>query len=326
MMIKSAFLRFISVFVAVLGFLFMGVHTGEPYDVEDPDKCVLNFAVFSDVHIEGNNIMRYKVISHALRDVKKNKSGHDAVLFLGDSTMNGQFGENVLLHGAVRLALRNEKVLTALGNHDIGNGQGDFEEMLSRWYTFSEAFFGRHLEHPYYYEVIDGYYFIVLGTEAQTVNSMYISEAQYEWLDGVLEKAGESGKPMFVFMHHPTDYTVDADGSYTYRLTNKLAAFNRTHDLFCFVGHTHMPMHLYWSFHTDDGFEETYLPCLTRLSGEKDNEATKDTGTALEVELYEDEIVLRGRDFFRSEWYTDSWEDDEPLCEVRYPLKNPIAA
>ena len=320
MFLKSLALRLTAGLIALVMLIPIGVAKTEKYDVRNPEACRLNFSVLSDAHIEGNNFTRYKVFSRALQNVKKNKSGNDAIVFLGDNTMNGQHIENLLFHGMTALLLRGETILPAMGNHDIGNGEGDYEKLQNRWYDYTYAFFGRKLEHPYYYEVIDGYYFIVLGMEAQEVYEMMMTEAQFTWLEGVLKKAAESGKPVFVFSHYPSDDAVDETGESTDRLTELLADYNKEHDLFSFVGHTHMPLYLFWSFHTSDGFPETYLPRLTELSGEKDNEPFQNTGVGVEVEVYETEVVIRGRDFYRGEWRYDTSE--EAMCEAAYPLKN----
>lgn len=324
-MLKTITLRVCSAVVSLAMLLTIGFASGEKYDVKDPDKCLLNFSILSDAHIEGNNYARYKVFAKALQDVRRNRSGNNAVVFLGDSTMNGQHIENMLFHGTVHALLRGENVLPVIGNHDVGNGQGDYEKLQNRWYDYTAAFFGRKLSTPYYYEVVDGCYFIFIAQEAQRVYEMPMSETQFEWLADVLDKAAASGRPAFVFEHFPTDDATDLDLAPTDRLTDMLAAYNREHDLFCFVGHTHMPMSLFWSFHTYDGFPETYLPCLTRLGGENDHKVLDDTGVGLVVEVYENEVVLRARDFLRGEWYVDSDEDEEVvLCEKTYALKNPV--
>lgn len=323
-MFKTITLRVCSAVVSLamlLTVVFAG--GGAAYDVKDPEKCVLNFTVFSDCHVEGNNTARYKVFAKAMQDVKRNQSGNDAVVFLGDSTMNGQHIENMLFHGTVHALLRRENVLTVIGNHDVGNGQGDYAKLQNRWYDYTAAFFDRKLTTPYYYEVVDGCCFIFLAQELQRVYEMPMSDAQFEWLEGVLGKAAESGRPAFVFAHFPTDYASDLDLAPTDRLINMLAEYNREHDLFCFVGHTHMPLHLFWSFQDYEGYPETYLPCLTRLGGESDHKTLDDTGVGLVVEVYENEVVLRGRDFYRSQWYVDSAEDDT-LCEKTYTLKKPV--
>ncbi|MBQ6267855.1 MAG: metallophosphoesterase [Clostridia bacterium] len=320
-MIRSVFLRTVAALLVGVLLLFVGTTPGEPYDVKDPEACFMNFTVLSDAHIEGNNFPRYQVFARAMQDVKRNQSGNAAVVFLGDSTMNGQVFENLLFHGTARRYLKNDNVLPVVGNHDIGNGQGDYQTLQNRWYAFTEAFFSRKLTQPYYYDVIDGCCFIVLGMEAQEVYEMRMTEAQFAWLEEVLKVAADSGRPAFVFSHYPTDDAVDENGNPTDRLTKMLAAYNETHDLFCFVGHTHMPMYLFWSFHTYDGFPETYLPRLTELYGD-DDEPGKDTGVGLVVEVYENEVVLRARDFYRGEWKYDT--ADETMCEVVYPLKHPV--
>ncbi len=326
MMIKSVFLRMLAGLLTVFMLLGVGINTAPAYDLKDPEACALHFTVLSDVHIEGNNIPRYNVYAKSLQDIKKNKSGNDAVVFLGDSTMNGQNIENLLFHGAAAALLKGETVLPVMGNHDIGNGEGDYEKLQNRWYDYTAAFFGKKLAHPYYYEVIDGCYFIVLGMEAQEVHESLMTDAQFAWLQGVLDMAAESGKPAFVFSHMPIHYYLDENGEDFDGLTELLAEYNTEHDLFVFVGHTHMPMHLWWSFHDDDGFPETYLPRLTELGGENDHELLDDTGVGVVVEVYENELVIRGRDFYRGEWKIDQWEDEpDTLLEVTYPLKNPIA-
>ena len=322
MFFKSAALKITAFIITVVMLAAAGTTGGEKYDVKDPESCLLNFSVLSDSHIEGNNFTRYKVFAQSLKNVMNNESGNDAVVFLGDNTMNGQNIENLLFHGAVSMILKDENVLPALGNHDIGNGQGDYDTLQNRWYDYTEAFFGRQLEHPYYYEVIEGCYFIVLGMEAQEVHEMYMSDEQFEWLEGVLEKAAGSGKPVFVFSHYPADYVVDENGEETSRLTQMLADYNSEHDLFSFVGHTHMPLYLFWSFHDYDGYPEIYMPRLTQLAGSGDDEIYKESGIGAEIEVYENEVVVRGRNFYEGEWRYDTV--DETMCEVTYTLKNPV--
>lgn len=323
MQIKNFILRYFAAILAAVMLLFAGRTSGGGWTARKPDDCKLTFSVLSDVHVEGNNFERYKIFAHALQDVKRN-AANDAVVFLGDNTMNGQHIENLLFHGAVSAVLgKDATVLPVMGNHDIGNGEGDYETLQNRWYSYTEAFFGRKLQHPYYYEVIDGCYFIVLGMEAQLVYEMTVSEEQFTWLEGVLAEAAESGKPCFVFSHYPMDDAIDENGFGTYRLVNMLAEYNRTHDLFCFVGHTHMPMHLWWSFKTYNGYPEIYLPRITELAGD-DDEPYADTGVGVQVEVYQNEVVVRARDFYRGQWKIDQWEDDLPLMERAYALKNPI--
>ena len=293
---------------------------GKDHDVKDPAACQLNFAVLSDAHIEGNNTARYRVFARSLKDVKRNRSGMDAVVFLGDNTMNGNTTENMLFHGTVSLLLKDQKVISVMGNHDIGNGEGNYAQLQNRWYDYTEAFFGKKLDAPYYYDLIDGYYFIVLGTEEHSSNSMEMSSKQLDWLRQTLETAGNSGKPVFVFSHHPERASYRIDPDYEYSLTDILKEYAEDHDLIYFSGHTHRPL-TRSSFGGYYNFPEISLPRLTELTGEKDNEVYDGTGYGVEVEVYENEVVIRGRNFYTGEWAA---QGDTPLEET-YTLKNPVA-
>ncbi len=318
MFIKSLFLKFAAAIITLVMLIPAGSGKTAEYDVREPGSCKLNFTVLSDSHIEGNNFARYQVFVRALQNVKKNKSGNDAIVFLGDNTMNGQNLENMLFHGTAALILKDQFVLSCMGNHDIGNGEGDYEELQSRWYTYTNAFFDKQLTTPYYCDVINGYYFIVLGTEAHTSNTMTLSNAQLAWLREVLEEAAVSGKPTFVFSHHPERASYREDPSYPDTLTGLLTAFAQTNDLFYFSGHTHRTL-TSSSIRCYYNFPEISLPCLTTLSGEKDNEITDRTGCGVEVEVYQNEVVIRGRNFYTGEWAADG----NGIIEITFPLNTP---
>ena len=311
MAIRSFFLRFISVFIAVLALLtWVGVCGHDAWDVYDPQTCRLHFSIVSDVHTEGNNAMRYKVLARTMQDMKKCKSGNDAILFLGDNTMNGFRGENILFHGIVRAVLRGENVLTVLGNHDVSNDENN--KKLNDYLLFTNAFFGKQLDRPCYTEQINGYTFIILGLDVQL-----------DWLQDALD-AANGDKPVFIFAHLPLQRAQMQGDSDTDSLSAMLARYGAQHEVFCFVGHTHMDLSLSRSFRSGDGYTQIYMPCLTELIGERDNEPTERTGDGVEVEVYDDELVIRGRNFFRGEWIGS--DEGETLLEVRYPLAGTDAA
>ena len=324
--IRSVIYRILAAFLAGVMMLLAGTSAGGGgggWTARRPEECVMTFTVLSDVHVEGNNLARYQVFTRSLRDAARNKESK-AVVFLGDNTMNGQTGEHLLFHGAVaKLLPEDQNVLVCLGNHDIGNGEGDYEQLQNRWYAFQEAFFGRKLTHPYYSEVIGGCYFIALATEAHEVHDFVMTAEQMDWLREVLAEAADSGMPAFVYSHYPTDYAEGTDGR-DCGLTELLADYAREHDLLSFTGHRHMPMHLFWSFDDDNGYPEFSLPRLTELGGADDHEVYEDTGVGVQVEIYKNEVSVRARDFYRGQWKIDQWEDDLPLMEWTYELKNPI--
>ncbi|MCR5150662.1 MAG: metallophosphoesterase [Clostridiales bacterium] len=320
MFIKTLSIKIIAFIITLFTLISVGQNKNDKYDVYSPGTCKLNFSILSDSHIEGNNFSRYKVFAKSLQNVKKNISGNDAIVFLGDNTMNGHHMENMLFHGTVSMLLKCETIIPVMGNHDIGNGNGDYLKLQNRWYDYTKIFFEKDLKHPYYYEIIDGYYFIILGMESHEVHNMLISNEQFEWLEKILSLSKESNKPVFVFSHFPANYAVNENREHTNLLTKMLADYNKEYDIFSFVGHTHRNLNLNWSFNLRDGYPEIYLPRLTELTGENDNKIFEKSGIGIEVEIYENNVYVRGRNFYTGEWEFDSYNNDP--CEKEYILKN----
>ena len=319
-MIKAFFMRAAALIVgfAMLLFFAPGECKSEPYDVKDPEECRLCLTVFSDVHAEGNNYPRDSVFEESFKDVKKNVHGSDAVLFLGDSTMNGQHIENLIFHGVFSILLKDQKVIPVPGNHDFGNGEGDFEKIQQRWYDYTKTFFGLELTKPYYCEILNGFYFIVLANEQQNIDAMHMSEEQYEWLAETLEEAAGSGLPVFVLAHYPPGMSSPIDPDSQYDLRRMLAEYNRETDVFYLCGHLHADPSDY-SFHTWNAFPDTYLPSLTKLTA--DGEIYEGSGFGEIVEVYPDRVVFRMRNFYYGEW---AELNGEPF-EREFFLKNPIS-
>ena len=318
---KSVFLRVISFIVSTAMLLLFapGSTNTEPFDVKEPDSCVLDFTVFSDVHVESNNYPRYKIFADCMKNAVKNRSGSDAFLFLGDSTMNGQNIENMLFHGTVNRYLKNEKVISVPGNHDFGNGKGNFKVIQQRWYDYTQAFFDLKLSTPYYYQVVNGFYFIVLANEQQNIDYMHMSDEQYAWLEAVLEDAARSGLPAFVLAHYPPRLALSINPDSPYNLVSMLAEYNRDHDLFYLCGHLHHAPDAA-TFHAWSGFPETYLPCLTQLTDDGSRSIFEGSGVGEVVEVYTDRVVFRVRNFYFGEWTQLNGAPLEAVCTLKHPV------
>ena len=258
------------------------------YEAKKPDELKTSFTVLSDIHIEGNNYQTFKEYSEILKDVRNAKDS-DTLVFLGDNTMNGQHIESIFFYGGLKLAKPAKNLIIAPGNHDYANGTGEYEEMYKRFNSYIN-FAGCKTEKNNYCKVIDGYYFIVLSTESDSVNGIDISDAQLEWLKGILDEASKENKPVFVFSHHPVNYV--EVGSYD-RLSGVLDDYK---NVLFFCGHTHFALSPY-SVSTVNGVQSINLPKATEHATEG-----YETGIGAVVEVYENEVLLRFRDFDDSEW------------------------
>lgn len=285
------------VIVTFLTLIYLPISTVFPqiesYEAKNPDTLITSFTVLSDIHIEGNNSQTFTELSEILKEVKNSKN-NDTLVFLGDNTMNGQHIESFFFYNALRLSNPAENLIIAPGNHDYANGTGNYDEMYDRLNGYIN-YAGCKTEKNNYYKIIDGYYFIVLTTESDSVNGIDISDAQLEWLTDILDEASEEDKPIFVFSHHPVNY-IEA-GSYD-RLSDVLDNYE---NVLFFCGHTHAALSDN-SVREINGVKSVNLPKATEHAVEG-----YETGIGAVVEIYENEVLLRFRDFDDGKW-VDGYE------------------
>ena len=288
MILVYALKKFVATLVTIVMILITGL---SDTTVEDPKKAeiLLNFNVLSDCHIESNNYTTYSIFTKILENIKRDEDS-DATVFLGDNTMNGQIIEELVFFGALNRTKPNGEVLVAPGNHDFSNCEGDYNTYLKRFVGYSNAFMDYKITAPYFYRVVDGYYFIVVSSEDITWEYLAISEAQYEWLEGVVAEAKKSGKPVFVFSHFPIDLEQSGDD----RLSDIL---NDCDNLLYFYGHTHNGLDEYTAW-TYNGVNCINIPKTTETTD-------YDCGTGAYVEVHEDEILVKIKDFHDEMWYDD---------------------
>ena len=261
----------------------------ESYEAKRPDELNTGFTVLSDVHIEGNNFPTFENYANILKQVYNSKN-NDTLVFLGDNTMNCQHIESIFFYTALRLTKPADNLVIAPGNHDYGNGTGDYEKYADRFLGYAN-FAGCDIDTTYYYKIIDGYYYIVLTTESDTVNGSELSDEQLDWLTDVLNEASEEDKPIFIFHHHPINYIENGSSD---RLINVIDDYE---NIIYFYGHTHWAL----SPHTVtdvNGVTCINVPKSTEIA---ENEADASCVGAV-VEVYDEEVLVRFRDFNSGVW------------------------
>ena len=275
--------------------------SGTAYQAERPDELITSYVVVSDIHVETNNPESYQNLSDILYGIKAGENV-DTVIYTGDNVMNGQVLEDIFFYSALRSVKPAENNFVVAGNHDFGNGEGDYAK-LRRKYLFNNTFYlGNRLENDYYYRVVDGCYMICLVSEKPETDDFTMSKAQFGWLKGVLEEAKAADARIFVFNHYPLRY-LDNNGTEIYR--EELGALLTEYGVELFVhGHIHDDL-------GTDNFYESYgvrcvnLPRITEITNYK-------AGDGIVVEVYENEILVRGRDFITGEWIEE--------LQYRYPV------
>ena len=300
----SRILKMIAAVLAV--FIFSSSGEIASYEPLDSDNLKLNFTVISDGHIEGNNSQRHKNYGEAFCDMASAEEISQALVMVGDNTMNGQGIEEAMLYGLMNKYNKIENVLMAVGNHEVCRDDTDFEKLEKRFIKYNNAFLEHKIDKLYHSQVIDGYHFIILATDRNSGVEQYISDVQFEWLDNELKTAAESGNPVFVFNHWPMNdifsqvWPEGHVGEQSERLHQVLTKYDSR--IFLFTGHLHMGI-----FENDYGIKEdgkiTYINVPSFGSENDDGDAdVQDTGMGLQVEVYDTQLVVRIRNFVTHQW------------------------
>ena len=265
---------------------------GTAYTAENPEALVASFAVVSDIHIETNNPESYNNFKKVLEGIKGGEN-LDAVVYTGDNVMNGQITENLFFYLGVRGVMPAEKNYVVMGNHDIGNGTGDFIEHKNNFITNNRLYLGNYIGDGYYYRVENGCYLIFLASEELTVSECVMSNAQYNWLKGVLDEAKANDAPVVVYNHHPIEWFRGTEGSDLE--SNALSELLSQYQKLLYVhGHIHDDLDT-GNFFTVNGVNCINLPRCTEIT-------EYEAGDGIVIELYEGGFVVRGRDFIKGEW------------------------
>lgn len=291
MFIVNLLRKILAALISLIVLLWTGAGVGSESTQSDIQGYNLSFAVLSDVHMEGNNPERFEKFAQILSDIKRNVPS-DTIAFLGDNTMNGQIVENLFFHGFINEIKPVEKVYTVMGNHDTGNGIDKYDSLSKRFWSYYNTFNNENVDNVYYWREVNGYRFVFLGSESDNVNTSVISEAQLKWLDGVLAENDNTGKPVFVFNHHPYNYLENADNAV------ELERILTEHkNVFYLSGHTHTTQMDFEKFD-----EDSYSFNLPRCTEATDNVDTNDSGLGLQIYVFDNEVQVKSRRYYDSQW------------------------
>lgn len=268
----------------------------------DKDNLRLQFTALSDVHMESFTYERFQGFSKTLRDIGASQKQQDALVLLGDNTMNGQPTEYIMLYSLLYQYNKPANTIVAMGNHDLNPGTYDTQDAIDRHNFFLRTYNGTNNSVPYYATKIKGYSFIVLGDEdPQEDTAATISQAQLDWFAQTMQSAAADGKPIFVFLHQPLNHTFSSWWGGVGEQSEALRATAEQYDnVFFFNGHLH------WYQDMMESGGVTYISLPTLLSDDE-------PGIGFQVEVYEDEVLLRARNYIEGEWL----EDDAYRIELK---------
>ena len=302
--------KFFAVFISL--FLFMSFSSPAAYAPKDADAVRLSAVMLSDVHIEGNNPDRWTRFGETLAGAFSADRTPDVIAFAGDQTMNGQGIEWFDFYGLLNRYNKNSEVVMAMGNHDFGNcaDHDTYVELSKRAIDSFNGYTGSDIDCVHYTKTVNGYTFIVMGSDDNTENTVQvISDEQVEWLEEELAKLAAEGKPAFV-VNHNLLYGKNGNRSrYDFNQTtnnDKIVAAleNCGTDVFFFCGHSHFGVNS-GTVNTEGRVTYINLPSSGNDGNYQAEEECSTYGLGCEMEVYEDTVELRFRNFAKGEWLED---------------------
>ena len=312
------------IFFKLFAYIMLAVYAVTPPVAPSTDDIIkpakadaqLVFATVADPQVSNYMFDRYRAFQASCEDLK-NAERLDAVVGVGDLVENGLAEEYNLAYAS--LSGINARYIMASGNHDIRLRA--YSQCTSRIYEFIDALNGDGYsvaEKTYaegklaYSEVVNGYKFIVMGSDKSVFEEAYISPEQLEWLDN--ELATEKGKPVFVIIHQPLKLTHNLPTTWGNGTNKEAGSMGPQNDEFKAIlakhakdstvvlinGHLHAGFSQY-SYQQIDGFHSVNAPAFS-IENKDGEEGGNGSGLTYIVEVYEDEVLLRARNCRTGEW------------------------
>lgn len=318
--IQQFFLKLFTVIMTVIYSTNGGVvapSTEAPIKAVEPDKVKMTFVTVADPQISNYIFDRYQVLQEAVIDLENAEYDFDAVVGIGDIAENGLAEEYQLVYDEFKDI--DARYIMATGNHDIR--LRSYSQVVNRFGAFTNALNGEegagidaYSEGKLAYtEEVNGYKFIVMGSDKATFEEAYVSDEQLEWLDAELESA-DADKPVFVLLHQPlklthnlpnnwgngTNKNAGSVGAQSDAIKAVLAENGANKDVILITGHLHAGFSEF-SYEKIETFHSFNVPSLT-IDNKDGAEGGDGSGLTYIVEVYEDKILFRARNLEEGKW------------------------
>ncbi len=287
-------------------FIYSPVNDVTPYTTSK-ENAKMTFTILSDVHMEGNNKDKFELFGEAIRDINAAEENHE-LIFLGDNTMNNQVIELSAFYGILDEYYSGFYNVVS-GNHDLCPSDyniGDYDDLKERFLDYDNEFNSSCGDNLYYTFGVGKSIFIVLGSESDAGINEDISDEQFEWLENELKLHEDNEKPIFILNHYPLNHTwedVWTDGHIgedSERLREIMK--NSKNRIIYFSGHLHMGLYdNRISYINEDNITYINVPAFG-ADNTVVNADIQDKGMGMYVEVYENEVIVRVRNFAEHKW------------------------
>lgn len=286
------------------------------------DDCRLNIELISDIHIEEKELGRQLLLKTALKNISNAKADVDAVVVSGDLT---NYADEASLAKYYEIISKYSPVpvITAAGNHDIGHARDEKTSKITQleakanFIRYNNEYMNMQNTESYYSYEINGYKFIVLGDDCIDGHwdAADISPEQIEFLDAELADGTKDGNPVFVVCHWPMDNingqdTIWPDSGIDLEDNDIKSVMEKYNNVFYISGHMHAGIkstavdEKYGLSNVEQVNGVTYINLPT--FGIINMFGDPISGTGMQLEVYDESVVIRPRNFITNKWYTNS--------------------
>lgn len=271
----------------------------------EEEGIILNCAVVSDTHADRNIFRdRTDILRRAYAGIGESSEKIDVLLNIGDITNSGTRQDYRTQKKLEKVYIKAKNTVPCLGNHDSWNESADpdYDEAARLFLKYLKKH-GIKSDKVYYSTVIKGYYFICLGTESLDLHEALptYSAEQLQWFDSELTKAQTSGLPVFVLSHRPI---AGRNGMTSDSLPKEVDTILQSHSsygkpILFFSGHCHdfTPA----IYDRENNVYYINMPS-TEYNDETEFDCNDKGGMGLTMEVYENRIILKARNFITDKW------------------------
>lgn len=275
----------------------------------DPANVQVTAAFWGDTQVSDYLLSRQLYTKNSCIDVSNATENIDALIHVGDIAENGKGAEYKLLTDDFSVIDNVDNFLFASGNHDIR--MRIYPITVKTFTSFVNGIDKNHtIDKLWYSRDINGYKFIVLGATKTMFEESYLSDEELNWLDGELADGTKDGNPVFVICHQPIQYThglpetwgsplprAGSVGAQSAQLTAIMAKYK---NVFYLTGHLHTGFGEY-TFEELDGIHLINTPSI----GMNNGNGLSNPGSGFMIEVYENEVLFRARDFAQGKYLPD---------------------
>ena len=273
------------------------ISSDEPLEFLEGDNVRVSFASIADTHLVDNEAATVN-LNNFFTDLANSKNRFDAVLMAGDIA---EYGRNKEYNRFFRVFdnFKNDyKLFITMGNHDVRFTFGKNQKIIM---NKVEEYLGIKTNGKSFYSYdINGYTFIVIGTEKRVLEKAHITKEQIDFLDKELKRATKDGKPAFVMCHQAFAEThglpeVWKTGDMGEQNDDVRAVMEKYKNVFFINGHLHGGVFekTFEVLNEENGVYSLSVPGYRK----KNNFGYTDCGTGYYGEVYDDKVVFTARKF-----------------------------